>query len=265
MLTAIAIVLYVIFGYCAGILAGIFGIGGGVITVPALLFVFHLLDFPKAIIVQTAVGTSLAAMVFNSFSAAWTQHKHHCVRWILIRTIIPGIILGSLLGAVVAHLLSGVILEIFFGIFLIILGVRFIRKMPKPKLAGASPKKLAWNAIGACIGFISNLLGIGGGALSVPVLTHYRYPTQTAAGTSSAMTLITTCIGAISYFLVGLEAMPYPGNLGYVNITAFFILGLVSFFAAPKGVQMGKKLSKDKFYRYFGWVLVIMGIFMIFI
>src|ERR1700687_89845 len=101
-----AMVAYAIVGYAAGILAGLFGIGGGVITVPCLLIIFHFLGFPQAWIMQTVVGTSLAAMIFNTSSAIWAQHKRLAVRWMLIRTIVPGIVIGSILGSVAGHLLS---------------------------------------------------------------------------------------------------------------------------------------------------------------
>ena len=175
----LAIILYAILGSISGLLAGLLGISGGVVTVPCLFFIFRLLDFPLAFSMQVAIGTSLAAMVFNAFSSTWAHSRKKGVVWDLFKGMLLGIILSSLLGAYFGDLLSSLLLELLFGIFACLLGIQFLHPFFLLKASRQkTPNKVRLSLYGLTIAFISNILGIGGGVITVPTLL-YTYSRKT--------------------------------------------------------------------------------------
>jgi len=264
MLLILPYILYAIVGMLSGVLAGLLGISGGLITVPCLFIIFKFTGLPQEFLMHMAIGTSLAAMVFNSFSSALYHHKKGSVLWTTAKKMLGGIIIGSIIGALIAHVLSGVILEIIFGLFALILGVRFFRNVPLKEGDARLPSTLALNGIGIGIGGLSNILGIGGGVVTVPILLHYQVSAQKAIGTSAATGFIITLIGAIAYLLFGLQHKMPVESIGYVNLPAFFVISIVSFLFAPFGVKLAHKLPTLKLRCYFGVVLIFTGLSMIF-
>lgn len=254
---------FAVIGGVSGVMAGLLGIGGGLITVPSLFFLFSYLKFPQAYLMHLAIGTSLAAMIFNTFSSSRAHHKKKAVMWPLFRKTIPGLVLGGIIGAVVADFIAGIILEIIFGMFLCIVGFLFFRRIQPQFKEQSIPKNPIFSLIFIGIGIFSVILGLGGGLFSVPTLTAFRVPQKRAIATSSVITCLMTIIGAIAFLLLGLETAQIPQSLGFINIPAFLIIGIVSFFFAPLGVKWAHELPDQILRRVFGIVLILTGISML--
>lgn len=263
MVIALIYLAYAITGAIAGILGGMLGIGGGIVTVPCFLLLFRLFDYPQAYIMHMAIGTSLAAMIFTTSAAAYSHNKRQGVVWSVFKKLVPGLAIGAIIGAFVATWLSGVILEVVFGIFLLLLSVHFYRQKPIKTETHALPNPIVLNALSGCIGLISNVLGIGGGSMTVPMLTHFKMNHKQAIGTSSATSLVTTVCGTVLFLILGRGDVPTLDTLGLINIPAFLIVGIVAFFAAPYGVKLTHEIDAVKVRRIFAFVLALTGISLI--
>lgn len=252
---------YVGIGAAAGVLSGLLGIGGGVITIPCLLVLFKYLGFPQAYIMHIAIATSLAAMIFNTTASTIAHHQRKGVVWDVFRKLVPGLVIGSFTGAFIAIWLSTTILEIFFGVFLLVVATSFFRKKTVTAESHRLPHPLILNLFSSGIGAISNLLGIGGGSMTVPLLTSYQMKDRNAIGTSAATTLVTTICGTISYWLLGIEEIPsLPYSIGLINVPAFLIIGVTAFFTAPYGVKLTHEIDPSKVRKIFAIVLAATGI-----
>lgn len=254
---------YAVLGAIAGILGGLLGIGGGVVTVPCLLLIFDLLGFPQAYVMQMAIATSLAAMIFTALAGTWAHNKRKAVLWNVLKKMVPGLVIGSVAGAVIALWISGVILEIFFGLFLCVLAFRFYRQKTLMHGPHQLPTTLKLSLLSGCVGALSNLLGIGGGSITVPMLTYFKVSDKNAIGTSAATTLLTAILGSISYLIFGLGDVPAPDNVGLINLPSFIIIGVVTFFFAPYGAKLTHEISPQKVRKIFAIVLALTGISLI--
>lgn len=261
---ALIVICYIFIGSIAGIIGGVLGIGGGVITVPALFLVFKILGFPQSYLMHMAIGTSLAAMVFNTSAATWTHHKQGAVTWEIVKKMAPGCVVGSLCGGLLATLLSGIFLQLLFGVFLCALAIYFWRGKEEIHSRFKLPSSLKLGLISGGIGMISNLLGIGGGVVTVPFLSACKVKTKRAVGTSAAITLLLTSIGAVSYLLFGWGDSPGFGNIGFLNLPSFFAVGFSSFATAPFGARLTHKLPSNLVRQIFSIALVLTGLSMIF-
>lgn len=254
---------YVLVGAIAGLSGGLLGLSGGVIAVPCLVLIFSILSFPQAVLMHTAIGTALAAMVINGLASTTAHHKRGGVMWDLVFAMIPGVFLGCLLGAFIAHFLSSVLLEIIFGLFVSLLGARVLLQKKK-KGEVKRPDRTLFTWIGLGIGTLSSLLGIGGGTFTVPMLLSYRYPEKKAVGTSAATGLFITFLAALGYLYFGLGVSTVPNSLGYIYLPAFAIVGLTTILFAPMGARLAHKIDGKKLRRIFAATLIIVGILMIF-
>jgi uncharacterized membrane protein YfcA len=261
---AIIYIGYLVIGAVAGVLGGLLGIGGGVITVPCLLYIFHLLKFPQAYVMHMAIATSLAAMIFNTAAATWAHNKRGNVLWSVFKKMVPGFIIGAIIGTVIAIWLSGVFLEIIFGVFLCLLAFFFYRKKTVHAGTHKLPTPLALSSYCCCIGAFSNLLGIGGGSMVVPLLTTFKITDRKAIGTSAASTLVTTILGTISYLILGRGHIPNSETAGLIDLPAFFLIGVAAFFCAPIGVRLTHEISPEKVRKIFAIVLALTGLSLIF-
>jgi uncharacterized protein len=262
---AIFYIAYLMIGAIAGVLGGLLGIGGGLITVPCLFFAFHLMQFPQAYVMHMAIATSLAAMIFNTAAATWAHNRQNNILWNVFKKMVPGFVIGSILGAILAIWLSGVFLEITFGIFLCALACIFFRKKAiKVGISKLPPTPiLSFYCCG--IGAFSNLLGIGGGIMVVPLLTSFKITDRNAIGTSAASTLVMTILGTISYLIFGWDKIPSSGTLGLIDLPAFLIIGFAALLCAPFGVKLTQEISPEKVRKIFAVVLALTGLSLIFL
>ncbi|HSW86259.1 MAG TPA: sulfite exporter TauE/SafE family protein [Rhabdochlamydiaceae bacterium] len=260
---AIELISYAVVGILAGIASGLIGISGGVITVPCLVLIFSKMGFPKEYLMHLSIGTSMAAMVFNAISSAWAHNRRKCVKWDVFWHMAPGIVIGSIIGALIAEVLAGGILEIIFAIFLLCLAIYFF--LPHTEHHGEEklPSTPIQSALGAGIGALSNILGIGGGILTVPLLMTYRVQSKKAIGTSAATGAIVTFVGALAYLFFGWGKTHFIDTVGFVYWPAFIVIGVISFFSAPFGAKLAHILPTQTIRRIFAFALLGTGISML--
>ena len=248
---------YLGIGVVAGILAGLLGIGGGMVIVPLLIASFTWQQIPYDAMMHLALGTSLASIIFTSVSSFWAHHKRGAVHWQIVRRIIAGVLLGTFLGTGIAARLSTDFLKGFFILFLYYVAVQMlINKKPRPsrQLPGGG----GLFGMGNLIGVFSSLVGIGGGALSVPYMIWCNIPVHMAIGTSAAMGFPIAIAGTLGYILNGLHVSGLPPHtLGYIYLPALFGLVCASIFTAPLGVKLAHSLPVDRLKRIFAVLLLI--------
>jgi len=252
-------IIYPLLGIIVGIIAGLLGIGGGVVVVPILIFVFTAQGFPAQHMMQLALATSLGSIVFTSVASFMTHHRHGAVRWDIVKGITLGILIGTFSGTWFAAQLSTKALKIFFSVFLYYVAATMLSNF-KPKPTRQLPGILGINAVGVVIGVISSLVGIGGGALSIPFMMWCNVPVHHAIGTSAAIGFPIAVAGTLGYIINGLsvEDLPTP-HLGYLYIPALFGIALVSFFTAPFGARLAHQTPVVTLKRIYAVFLIVVA------
>jgi uncharacterized membrane protein YfcA len=253
-----------IIGLGAGVLGGLLGISGGIITVPSLIFLFKFYGFPSANLVQLAIGTSLAAMVFNALSSMKTHQDKRAINWKLVKRMLPGLVLGCILGAYLGQLLPSAVLQLIFGCFAAALGIYFYFHKGLPTLGSHPiPASPILNFLGFGVGTLSNILGIGGGTLTVPLFVRLKIPLKASVATSTATGFIISLLGAIFYLLLGLGESYYEMTVGFIYIPAFVVLAVTTFLTAPFGARLAHRLQTHHLKKVFAICLVAIGVVMI--
>jgi len=254
---------YLSTGAVAGLLAGLLGIGGGLVIVPALAILFAGSGFAAANLMHFAVGTSLATIVPTALSSMLAHRRRGSVHWQAVRTLLPGILLGGLGGAWLARQISSPALEMFFGVFEILVAVQLLfgaGPAPHRVLPGVGRQGLA----GAVIGCVSALLGIGGGTLTVPWLVWHRIDIRLAVGTAATIGLPIALAGAAGFALGGHQGVWLPGhNTGFIYWPAVAGIVLGSVPLAPAGAWLAHRLQRRVLQCVFALVLLLIGLKMI--
>jgi len=257
--------LYLALGACAGVLAGLFGVGGGIIIVPVLVFSFTLQGFDQSILTHLAVGTSLATIIFTSIiftsvNAVREHHRRGAVRWAIFRWMTVGILLGAGFGALTAEAISGPNLQKIIGVFALVIAVQLALDV-KPKASRTVPGKLGLTAAGTVIGWASAIFGIGGGSLTVPFLTWRSVPMQQAVAPSSACGLPIALASAASFMILGWHDPLLPAHsLGFVYLPALLGIALTSMVFARLGARLAHRLSPRLLKRLFAALLFCVGL-----
>ncbi len=256
--------LYLATGLFTGLLSGLLGVGGGLIMVPVLSFIFAGLGFPSVYIMHMALGTSLAVIIATSVASSRAHHSHKNVDWSIVKNIALGIMLGAFFGSLVAAKFNASLLKVLFAIYTFVVAFQILSDYA-PNPARILPRRPALNCIGIIIGWISSFVGIGGGTLSVPFLVYCNVHTKRAIGTSSAIGLPIALAGAIGYVASGLHFSNLPSqSLGFVYLPAFTIIALASLISAPMGAVLVQKLSVKKLKKIFAVLLIAIGCKMLF-
>jgi uncharacterized membrane protein YfcA len=254
--------LYLATGAFAGLLAGLLGVGGGLIIVPVLTFIFEAQHFPHEQVIHMALGTSLASILFTSLSSVRAHHAHGAVEWATVKTITPGILVGTFAGSLVASRLPTTFLKIFFVCFLFYVATQMLLNF-RPKPSRQLPGKGGMFAAGNVIGGVSAFVGIGGGSLSVPFLTWCNVTMHRAIATSAAISFPIAAAGALGYVTGGQGATTLPWSLGYVYLPALAGLMAASVPLAPLGAKLAHRLPVAKLKKIFALLLYILGIRML--
>ena len=258
-----SIISYGLLGLVAGVLAGLLGVGGGIVIVPMLVFAFGRAGFPSESIMLLALATSLGSIMFTSVSSALAHWRRGAVDWLSVLRISPGIVLGTFAGTYVAVLLPRRFLQIFFVIFLTYVAVQMLRGS-RPRATRTLPGAWGMGAAGGVIGLISSLVGIGGGTLSVPFLTWHNVEMHRAIGTSAAIGLPIAVAGCCGYLINGLHATGLPPYcLGYLYLPALFPLVVCSMLTAPLGARIAHRLPVSRLRSAFALLLICVGIKML--
>ncbi|MFO7708439.1 MAG: sulfite exporter TauE/SafE family protein [Desulfobacterales bacterium] len=255
--------LYPLAGAVAGVFAGLLGIGGGVIVIPIMVFLFTAQGVVPEHIMPMALGTSLGTIMFTSFSSLRAHQRHGAVHWDIVKRITPGILLGTFSGSWVATRLPALWLKGIFAAFLLYVALQMILNLT-PKPTRQLPKPAGVFGVGGFIGIISSLVGIGGGTLSVPFMTWCNLPLHHAIGTSAAIGMPIAVSGAFGYVVNGWSAPNLPAhNLGYINLPALFGIAMASMFTAPLGARLAHRLPLPALKRVFAAFLAVVALRMI--
>ncbi|USE38527.1 sulfite exporter TauE/SafE family protein [Endozoicomonas sp. SCSIO W0465] len=252
--------LYLGLGACAGVMAGLFGIGGGLIIVPVLIFSFKIQGMSPEILTHMAVGTSLATMVVTSLSSIKAHQEEGAVNWSVFITLSIGILVGAFLGVYTAVNLSGHVLQKLLGVFAILVSAKMWFGFKVNEGAKVPGNPILMSA-GVVIGAVSGMFGIGGGTLSVPYLRRISLTMKQAVGTSAACGFPIAVMGAISNMLLGEKSMGLPAlSTGYVYWPAFLGIVLTSMLFARIGARMAHVLAAEKLQKMFALFLFIVGV-----
>jgi uncharacterized membrane protein YfcA len=253
------IVLYLALGLVAGFLAGLLGVGGGLIMVPVLTWAFARQGFAAAYDIHLALGTSLGVIVLTAISSVRAHHAHGAVEWRVVRTITPGIMLGTLLGALIAARFSDFGLKLFFTLFLFFAATQMLFGF-KPKPGRELPGWPGMTLAGGTIGLLSSWVGIGGGILSVPFLTWCNLRLQRAIGTSAAIGLPIAASGAMGYLISGQGVQGLPGwSAGFLYLPAVAGVAAGSWTMAPLGARLTHSLPVGRLKKVFAGLLCVLG------
>lgn len=257
------LLIYLVVGAFVGLIAGLLGVGGGLIIVPALVFVFQGQGVSVDVIVHLAIGTSLATIAVTSISSMRAHHRHGAVQWDVFRRLTPGIVIGALLGAVIADFLPTKAMRLGFGIFELLVAAQIgfnLMLAPRGHLPGTVGTSLAGGVIGA----VSAALGIGGGTLTTPFLVWCNFSLRQAVATSSACGLPIALAGAAGFIVTGWSEPGLPSwSSGYFYWPAFAGIVVSSLLCAPLGAKLTHTLPVTALRRFFAIFLAVLGIRML--
>lgn len=260
----IEFVLYLALGAAAGLLAGMLGVGGGLIIVPALAFSFSLLGFNHDLIMPLALATSLATIIITSISSIRAHQKKQAILWPLFKRLSPTILIGAFLGGLMATYLPSDGLRIFFAAYAILVAIQlYLGKQPAE---GSSHYSATSTTIaGIAIGSISSLVGIGGGSMTVPYLLWNGTSIRNAVATSSAIGLPIAIAGTIGYLSRSYQIDNLPANsLGYIYLPAFLGIIISSYLFAPVGAKLAHQLPVNTLKKFFAVMMLVIGLKMLF-
>jgi uncharacterized membrane protein YfcA len=252
-------------GGVAGFLAGLLGVGGGLVLVPGLFFSLSALGYDSDHLMHLAVGTSLAIIIPTGLSSALSHAKRKSVRMDLVWRIGPGILAGVGLGTLIAAWISGDDLKLVFGTALLFLSGLMLIDSTRFHFAPDVPGQPWVTLAGGGIGTLSALMGIGGATVSVPYMTLCRVPIHQAVGTASALGMVISIPAATGYAIIGWGVGDLPPlSLGYINLLAFFLISPFSILAAPWGARTAHSISVHALRKVFAGFLVIISLRMLY-
>jgi uncharacterized membrane protein YfcA len=258
-----ALLLFAALGVFAGLIAGMFGVGGGIITVPFLVACFMQYGFEEAIMIHMAVGTSLCCIVFTGISSAYAHKQKNAINYNFFRPIALGIVIGAFLGALFAVQLNGNFLKTIIGIFALFIAIQMGINM-EIKLKKRTKKSIEPYFVGTGIGFMSSMLGIGGGTFSVPYFRASGLKLTSSIGTSAACGIPIAIFGTLGYIIAGIEVSELPNlSLGYVYLPALLGVSMTSVFAAKYGAELAHYFSQLVLKRLMAMWFFIVSIYMI--
>jgi hypothetical protein len=254
--------IYLLVGALAGTLAGLLGVGGGLVIVPALVWAFRDAGFPEQAIMHLAVGTSLATIVFTSASSVRAHQRRGAVRWDLMRRLAPGVVVGVLGGAALAGVLSTRSLAVVFGLLEVLIAA-YMAWGGRSRAGTGAPGPAGMRLAGCGIGLVSGLAGIAGGTMSVPLLVWWQTPIHAAVATSAAVGFPIAVAGTLGFVVTGWTADLPPWSLGYVYLPALLGIAATSVLFAPLGATLAHRLRTGVLRRVFAVFLALVGIRML--
>jgi uncharacterized membrane protein YfcA len=261
-------VLSVVAGYLAvggvsGFFAGLLGIGGGIILVPALLWLLSANGYPAAYVFQAALATSMATILFTAISSLRAHHARGTVVWPIVHVFTPGVLLGASLGSALARYVPVFGLTVFFCIFVLCVALQMGLNL-KPRPGRSLPRRAAQMGVAAVIGAVSALVAVGGGAMTVPFLVWCNVPIQRAIGTSAAIGLPIAIGGTVGYVINGWQIQDLPsGSVGFVFLPALLWTVLASALTAPLGARVVAWLPVGVLKRVFAVLLLGVAVYTI--
>lgn len=247
---------YLLLGAVAGLIAGVFGLGGGIVIVPTLIFTFTYLSFDPAILTHLAIGTSLTTILFTSLSAIYVHHKKAAINWPLAIKLSFGMFIGGFIGAYTANLISGVILQNVFAAYAFFVAIQMWFSLT-PKATYVLPKAFGCSLLGVFVGACSGLFGIAGGSIMVPVLTFYKVNIAKAVATASVTGFPIALSAAIGYLWLGIDVQNLPEHsFGYIYWPALLGIIITSTYFAKVGAKLAHGLNPNVLKKAFSLLMV---------
>ncbi len=258
------IAFYLGLGVFAGLLGGMLGVGGGIVVVPALIWIFKQEGVQADVLTHLAIGTSLAAIIFTSLSAIRAQQKRGAIDWAVVRMLVPATLIGGLVSGYLAGFIPAATLKMIFSIFLLAVSLQLLAKwQPASHWTLPGPKAL-WG-VGLGIGSLSAMMGIGGGTISVPFLHACNVDMKRAIAISTTLGFPIALFGAAGFVLSGWHHAGLPAwSFGYVDLPALLAVGATSMAVAPLGVRLAHHLPVARLKRAFGMLLLVVALQMLF-
>ncbi len=253
-----ATILFLLLGAFSGFVAGLLGIGGGLIIVPVLLYLLAP-SIDQSILMHTSIGTALAAIVFTSISSLYAHHRHGAILWRNFVRLTPTILLGSYSGALLANYLSFDFLRVFFAVFEITVALIMWFGVSASSHADHL-SRWVWSLAGYIIGLISAMVGIGGGTMTTPFLVYNNVDIKNAIATSAAVGMPIAIAGSIGFMVVGSSQALPTGGIGFVNFEALIAIVAASIFFAPLGAKVTHKLDSNKLKKGFSIFLAFLAV-----
>lgn len=256
------IALLMAIGAIAGVLAGLLGVGGGVVLVPAFFYAFSALGYDSPQLMQVCLATSLATIIVTSMRSLSSHHKKGAVEWSILRSWGPGIVLGAFVGVLVAVQLRSVVLQALFGGLGVMIGLYMVFGRSEWRLGNEMPSG-AFRMVGSpLIGFLSVLMGIGGGSFGVPTMTLFGVPIHRAVATASGYGAIIAVPAVAGFLFADIQVKP-PMTVGAVNLGAFAIVVAMTLITAPWGAALAHKMNPKPLKRVFGVFLILVAVNML--
>lgn len=255
-------VLLVAIGAVAGVVAGLLGVGGGIVLVPAFFFTFSALGYDSPHLMQICLATSLATIVFTSLKSVRSHHARGAVEWEILRTWSPWIAAGAFLGVIVVSGLRSEALLMVFGVLGLIVGLYMALGRAEWRLGSEMPKGVARGVTGSVIGVLSVLMGIGGGSFGVPLMTLHGVPIHRAVATASGFGMVIAVPSVIGFLFVQPESPP-PLTLGAINLPAFLVVIGTTYLTTPLGVRLAHALNPKPLKRVFAAFIMLMALNML--
>ena len=257
-------VLIAVIGAFAGVLAGLLGVGGGIVLVPAFFYAFSGLGYGSPQLMQICLATSLATIIVTSLRSVSAHHKKGAVDWAILRSFAPGIVAGALIGVLVASALRSATLQMIFGGVAVFIGLYMAFGKASWRLGETMPKGMMRLVVSPLIGFLSVLMGIGGGSFGVPTMTLYGVPIHRAVATAAGFGAVIAVPSVLGFLLVDLppEVVP-PFTVGAVNIAAFLVVVSMTLITAPLGAKIAHAMDPKPLKRVFGGFLILVALNML--
>ena len=256
--------LYPLAGILAGLMAGMLGVGGGLVLMPILVFLLPHQGVDEASVMPMALATSLASIFLTGISSAYAHHKRGAVLWQTTGWLTPGLLIGAALGGILAVQLEARTLKLGVAIFCVLVAVQMLSSWPKPKPVneGVTARGPLYSLAGTVIGFVSSIVGIGGGSLTVPLLVTRGIAPVRAVATSSACGVVIALSGAITYASLTPGSAVPAGSIGFVNAPVALLIAAASILSAPLGARWAHRLPAARLKQIFaGFLLLVAALF----
>lgn len=251
-------------GGIAGVLAGLLGVGGGIVLVPAFFFTFQMLGYDGQQTMQVCLATSLATIIVTSLRSVLSHNRKGAVDWDILKGWAPGIVSGAVVGVLAASSLRSVSLQAIFGVLALVIGVYMLFGRASWRLAEQMPAGRTRLVYSQVVGFLSVLMGIGGGSFGVPLMSLHNVPIYRAVATAAGFGVLIALPSAVGFLLLTIEpASRPPLTLGAVNIPGFLVVIAMTLLTAPLGVKLAHSMNPAPLKRLFGAFLILVALNML--